>query len=51
MNAAKVRDDGSYVMYLIPWDMDLDEILSFQKNRMRWLDTYFQEEWADMLTE
>lgn len=31
--------------------MDLDEILSFQKNRMRWLDTYFQEEWADMLTE
>ncbi len=29
--------------------MDLDEILSFQKKRMRWLDTYFKEDWEDMI--
>lgn len=31
--------------------MDLNKILSFQKERMHWLDTYFPEEWADMLTD
>lgn len=31
--------------------MDLDELLSFQKKRMHWLDTYFKEDWADMLTD
>ncbi len=31
--------------------MNLDEILSFQKKRMHWLDTYFPKEWADMLTD